>query len=197
MAPRPDPGRLLPRRGVRLFAGRGGSGAGVGVGARPDAGRHPRSARRGVGRAPVAVGAGRGRAAPDRPPLSPRPATAAASPPDPCRGQDPRGCAVRAGRGAALPRACLCHRRAGGQSTRALFHRLAPAQSCGGEARRAPVAGAAGCAARSRLGAAALGGALRPVPAAALEPAGARYSLMASRTVPRPQPPSRRMDSAP
>ncbi len=157
----------------------------------PGAGSVPR------GSAPLAVGAGQGFAQAHRAALSPRPAGRAAPPADSCRRRDARGCAVRTGRGAALPRPRLCHRRVGGQSESAQFHRLAPLVAGDGEARRAVVAGAAGCGARSRLGAAALGGEGRAKPAAALECAGTRRSQLACGAVPRAQSPSWRMDFAP
>lgn len=165
---------------------RGGGGAGL----------RARSGGPGPRRAPVVVGPGQGGAAAGRAALSPRTSRSAAPSPDPCRRQHPRGCAVRAGGGAALPRSCVRGGRDRGQSACIGAYRLAPAEPGRGKTRHPAVADPARCRPRSGLGADALGNAVGTVATPALEPRRAGHPVVERGTFPRPHPSTRPLDSA-
>ena len=186
----------------------GGAGAGPRCAGRCGAGR--RSAGRTRRSPPGPVGAGSPRGGERRTALHPRAAAGLSRPVDPCRGEDARRCAVRAGGRAALPRPGVRDRGNRRQSARARFHRFAPAQPRSRAARSRAVAGAARSAGRPVLGTDALAGggvSFRPVVSRsfrlpirhpirrpALEHAGPRHADLESATVPRARPCARTMD---
>jgi len=195
MAPRSG-GGSVSCRSFRPRARGERRGAGARPGARWLARPEWRRTGRRFGRARHIVGAGcQGREA-RRAALSRRTARGLAAAVDP-RPRPPAGrCAVRARGGGALPRARVRDRRAGGQSARARFHRLATADAGGRAAWRAALPRAARCPARPVRRAHAVGGGERLVAGPALERRCARGARLAGGAVPLAPPPARALDPA-
>ncbi len=195
VAARPE-GLVVPCGSVlRLARGERG-GAGARLGRRWLARSAWRRTGGCVGRAQHIMGAGcQGRQA-WRAALSRWVARGLAAAADPRPRAETRRCAVRAGRGGAVPRSRFRDRRVGGQSARAGFHRLASVDAGGRTVWRAAISRPARCAARSLRRADAVGSGERAVAHAALECSSSRHARVAGRTVPLAPAPPRPLDAA-